>query len=79
MAHAHLALILFGLLKRTHLMKPINHYIIFCLTYLQHFAILIERNILKDSNHCFNFLSIRQQSEDLKQLISVKWLPELQG
>ena len=33
--------------------------------YLQHFATLIEQNILIDSNNCFNSLSIRQRSKDL--------------
>ena len=28
--------------------------------YLEHFATLIERNILKDSNYCFDSLAIRQ-------------------
>ena len=40
--------------------------------YLKHFAPLIERNTLKDSNHCFDSLSIRQRSKDLKHLISGK-------
>ena len=47
--------------------------------YLEHFATLIERNTLKDSNHCFKSFSIRQRSKDLKHHISGNGLPELQG
>ena len=43
--------------------------------YLEHFTTLFERNILKDSNHCFNSSSIRQRSKDLKHLISGNELP----
>ena len=52
----------------------------------EHFATLIEQNILKDSNHkkknsyhCFNSLSIRQQSMDLKHFTLGNGLPELQS
>ena len=34
---------------------------------------------LKDSNYCFNSLSIRQWTKDLKHLISGNGLPKLQG
>ena len=42
-------------------------------------AILIEGNILKDSNFCFNSLAIRLRSQDLKNLIPGNGVPELQG
>ena len=44
-------------------------------------CLLLENRlyILKDSNHCFNSLSIGLWSKDLKHLISGIRLPELQG
>ena len=47
--------------------------------YLKHFATLIEQNILKDSNYCFDSLAIRQPSKDLKHLLQGNGLPKLQG
>ena len=46
--------------------------------YLEHLATLIELNILKDSNYCFNYLLIRLWSKDLKHLILGNELPGLQ-
>ena len=43
--------------------------------YLELLATLIEQNILKDSNSCVSSLLIRQQSKDLKNLISGNGLP----
>ena len=47
--------------------------------YLEHFATLIEQNILKDSNDCFDSLAIRLWSEDLKHLNPGNRPPGLQG
>ena len=43
--------------------------------YLEHYATLIERNILKDSNYCFHSLLIRLWSKELKHLILRDGLP----
>ena len=44
--------------------------------YPKHFATLIERNILKDSNYCFDSLLIRLWSKDLKHLILGNGYPD---
>ena len=47
--------------------------------YLKYYATLIKRNMLKDSNHCFDSLVIRLRCKDLKPLITETGPLGLQG